>query len=60
MQPRLIEGEGNTGVGAKAPRWGVGAIGAGVNSGGSLQPKNRRSHHKYKYESPKQFELKQS
>ena len=44
---------GNSGVG------GVGAIG-GSTVGVSSTSKNRPSHHKYKYESPKQFELKQS
>ena len=49
--------------------WGGGnsAVGGGGNSGGGGSTggvshflKNRPSHHKYKYKSPKQFELKQS
>ena len=41
-------------------RWvGLGAIG-GSTVGVSSTSKNRPSHHKYKYKSPKQFELKQS
>ena len=51
------------GGGAKA-RWG----GGGANSGGGVSTKgggvstskNRPSHHKYKYKSPRQFELKQT
>ena len=53
---------GNTG-------WGGGgsALGGGGNSGGGVNrgegvstSKNRPSHHKYNFKSPKQFELKQS
>ena len=54
---------GNTGVGGGATaRWG----GSGGNRGGqptvgvSSTSKNRPSHPKYQYKSPKQFELKQS
>ena len=47
-QPR--SGGGNCSVG--------GAIG-GSTVGVSSTSKNRPSHHNYKYESPKQFELKQ-
>ena len=55
---------GNTGLGGTA-RWGVEAIvGVGVNGGGGVggvsTSKNRPPHHKYKYKSPKQFELKGS
>ena len=32
----------------------------GGGGGGVSTSKNRPSHHKYKYKSPKQFELKQS
>ena len=33
----------------------------GVNKGGGVSTsKNRPSHHKYKYKSPRQFELKQT
>ena len=36
-------------------------LGVGVNRGGGVSTsKNHPSHHKYKYKSPKQFELKQS
>ena len=41
---------GNTRLGG-----GNSAVGGGGNSGGGDRP----SHHKYKYKSPKQFELKQ-
>ena len=36
--------------------------GGGVNKGGGgvSTSKNRPSHHKYKYKSPRQFELKQT
>ena len=49
--------------GAKA-RWGGGG-GANSGGGGSTKgevstSKNRPSHHKYKYKSPRQFELKQT
>ena len=47
--------------------WGEQRGGAGVRRGGGGQQwgvsstsKNRPSHHKYKFKSPKQFELKQS
>ena len=50
---------GTLGWGGATARWGVGAIG-GATVGVSSTSKNRPSHHKYKYESPKQFELKQS
>ena len=48
---------GNTGLGG-----GNSAVGMGVNGGGGgfSTSQNRPSHHKYKYKSPKQFELKQS
>ena len=54
MQLGLIEGGGgNSAVG-------LGAIGGFQQWGVSSTSKNRPSHHKYKYESPKQSELKQS
>ena len=47
-------GGGNSAVG------GGGNSGVGGQQGGVSTSKNRPSHHKYKYKSPKQFELKQS
>ena len=54
-------GGGNSAVagGGQQRSGGGGAIG-GSTVGVSSTSKNRPSHHKYKYESPKQFELKQS
>ena len=50
--------------GAKA-RWGGGVepivgVGGQQRGGGVSTSKNRPSHHKYKYKSPRQFELKQT
>ena len=42
--------------GGATARWGWGSTGGG----GFSTSQNRPSHHKYKYKSPKQFELKQS
>ena len=40
---------------------GANSGGGGVNKGGGVSTsKNRPSHHKYKYKSPRQFELKQT
>ena len=50
-------GGSNTGV--VGQQLGGGAIG-GSTVGVSSTSENRPSQHKYKYESPKQFELKQS
>ena len=61
-QPGLIEG-GNTGWGGgvnSAVGVGGGKRGGGQQWGVSSTSKDRPSHHKYKYDSPKQFELKQS
>ena len=45
----------NSAVGVEA------IVGVGGQQGGGVSTsKNRPSHHKYKYKSPKQFELKQS
>ena len=51
---------GNTGVGGNSAVVGLGAIVGGTTVGVSSTSKNRPSHHKYKYESPIQIELKQS
>ena len=57
LRPGLIGGQ-HWGVGGNSA---VGGQNRGVNSGGvSSTSKNGPSHHKYKYKSPKQFELKQS
>ena len=61
---RGLMGAALDGGGAKA-RWGGGVepiVGVGgVNKGGGVSTsKNRPSHHKYKYKSPRQFELKQT
>ena len=49
---------GNTGLGGQQRGGEMGVNGGG--GGGFSTSQNRPSHHKYKYKSPKQFELKQS
>ena len=57
VHPRLIGGQHCGG----GQQYGGGCEGNGGSTVAmSSTSKNRPSHHKYKYESPKQFELKQS
>ena len=60
---RGLMGGATTGLGWTA-RWGGGGNSGGggqlAGGGGVSTSKNRLSHHKYKYKSPKQFELTQS
>ena len=53
---------GNTGLGGNSAVGVEAIVGWGVNreGGGVSTSKNGPSKHKYKYKSPKQFELKQS
>ena len=54
-------GDSRVGGGGATGRWGAIVGGQQWGVGGvSSTSKNRPSHQKYKYESPKQFELKQS
>ena len=53
-------GGGNTGLGGGGGGNSAVGVEAKVGGGGVSNSKNRPSHHKYKYKSPKQFELKGS